>query len=428
MDADAQYVTDAQDSAQEDISESDASQQDVSGPPPQWSCTPVSCSAVEKTTSLGDMRGLNSCAFEMKFEHPISQGEALADSLLARIDAESLGHRRTLSHVIDHANRDGRSGLSSRAKSRLSGPNAKGFRWNTGDDNVDYWYPQGISGSSDAKANGKVDGKRLIITSWYNKTDARPTKGTRLALADISDLGNVRYRLLLLVDPITDSNNKATYKEASYDSGNALHSGGIVWYGDYLFVADTAQGFRVYDLSRIFSINNYQDKTRIGIHGNESFAHGYYYGVPRIARYKWVSDSCKVKFSFIGLDRSSSPPAIISGAYDSSDHNKRILAWPLDPTTHLLEQRGGTTRTSQAAVIGQTRAQGALRVNGHFHISSSSQDGRDGRLYKGKPGHSNTSVKWLYGAEDLYFQRDANRIWTSAEHPGERNVAGIPLP
>lgn len=397
-------------------------------PPLSWDCSPAACSTVDNiSTSLGSMREVDGCAFELALQHPISQGRALADRLLERLEAESLGTRRSFNYVTEHLNREGRSGLSSATLTRLSGLSPQGFRWNTGDENVDYWYPQGITGSSDAREDGLVNAKRWVMNAWYHKTDARPTKGARLALADISDPANIKYRLLLLVDPIEDADGKPNFKEASYDSGNALHAGGIVWYGDYLFVADTAQGFRVYDLTRIFSPSEF-DNNKIGISGGQSNAHGYGYAVPRIARYRWASGSCKSNFSFLGLDRTSNPPALVSGQYDASSHNEKMLVWPLDPATHLLEERGGTTRATQAAVIGQTRAQGALRAHGSFYVSCSSQDGNRGRLYKGKPGQSNTSVNWVYGAEDVYFQRDANRIWTGAEHPGSRDVVSIPLP
>lgn len=397
-------------------------------PEPTWNCGTVACSSVDKTTTLKKMLAVDGCAYELKLEKPLNQGVQLADKLLTRLQSESLGQRRSLSYVMDRLNRDARSGITSQSASRLSGMSAKGFRWNTGDDNVTYWYPQGITGSSDAAANGKVNGKKWLLNAWYNKTDARPTKGVRLALADISDLNNVKYRLLVLVDPYEESNGKANYKEAAYDSGNALHAGGIIWYGDYLYVADTSRGFRIYDLSRIFSPTDTSNKDKVGISGANSHALGYAYAVPRIARYRLTPNSCSTKFSFIGLDRDSTPPAIISGEYFADHQNGKIVAWPLDPTTHLLETRQGTTRATAAAVIGQTRAQGALRRNGFYYVSSSSQDGSNGRLYKGKPGATNTSANWIYGAEDVYLQRDTGRIWTNAEHPGRRDVVSIPLP
>lgn len=32
---------------------------------------------------------------------------------------------------------------------------------------------------------------------------------------------------------------------------------------------------------------------------------------------------------------------------------------------------------------------------------------------------------WVYGCEDLYMERDSNRIWTAAEHPDARDTVSI---
>lgn len=36
---------------------------------------------------------------------------------------------------------------------------------------------------------------------WYNKTDDQPSRGARITIADITDLNDVSYRHLLLVEP-----------------------------------------------------------------------------------------------------------------------------------------------------------------------------------------------------------------------------------
>src|SRR5690554_6138698 len=64
---------------------------DVSGEPdaddvPVWACEEaVSCDEVNMTTTLGQMRELDGCAFELRLQAPIEDGEALADRLLARV-------------------------------------------------------------------------------------------------------------------------------------------------------------------------------------------------------------------------------------------------------------------------------------------------------------------------------------------------------
>jgi hypothetical protein len=96
---------------------------------------------------------------------------------------------------------------------------AGGFRWNPGDDNVSYWYPQGITGSADAAADGIVDGRRSLLVSWYSNNG----KGARISFVNADQLASATYRHVLLVDrklrPIT------------------THAGGIAWFGNYLYVA-----------------------------------------------------------------------------------------------------------------------------------------------------------------------------------------------
>ncbi len=408
-----------------DVSEPEPDIAEPEPEPPSWACTTVPCTAVDTTTTLAKMKAIDACAFELALEKPLTDGTQLADQLLDRLQSEGIGQRVTLTDVLGSLNRSGQSGLSSANNTRLAGLNATGFRWNSGDINVDYWYPQGITGSSDATANGLVNGRKLIMVAWYHKTDERPTRGARVSLADITDPNNITYRHLLLVDPISTPSGP-NFKAAEYDGGNALHAGGIVWYGDYLYVADTSRGLRIYDLSRIFKPNKVDAATRIGISAGRSDAHTYAFAVPRIARFRLTKDSCPTRFSFVGLDRTTTPPTLTTGEYFADHHNGRVVTWPLDSTTHLLETRRGTTRAAAASVIGQTRVQGALTVGQDYYFSASSQNGSYGRLYTNRPGQNSRSVTWIAGTEDLYHDRQTGRIWSPAEHPGARDVVSIP--
>jgi len=58
------------------------------------------------------------------------------------------------------------------------------------------------------------------MVSWYHRTDARPTKGARISVVDVSDLSRPRYRHLLLVDPVETAEG-ADFGPAEYDSGGA---------------------------------------------------------------------------------------------------------------------------------------------------------------------------------------------------------------
>lgn len=332
-----------------------------------------------------------------------------------------------LSEVLGDLNRSATAGITANNADRLKNHPWVGFRWNSGDDAVDYWYPQGITGSSDARAGGTVEGRKALLVSWYHNSDDRPTKGVRVSLADITNLSSVSYRHLLLVEP-TGSVAAPNFKAVATGSGGALHAGGIVWYGDNLYVADTTGGLRVFDTSRVMLVPNTDDSDRIGVSSGRFDALSYRYAIPEITRYQLTSSSCPVRFSFVGLDRSSSPPALFTGEYHASDVGRRLVAWDLDPTTHGLDVRQGEVRGSAAFVSGQSRMQGALRYEGNIYMSCSSQYQSFGRLYRTRPGLQTSSITaWVYGAEDLYLDRTGEIVWTAAEHPNNRDVVGIPL-
>ncbi|MFK8002881.1 MAG: hypothetical protein AB8H86_25155, partial [Polyangiales bacterium] len=166
----------------------------------------------------------------------------------------------------------------------------------------------------------------------------------------------------------------------------------------------------------------------IGVSGARFDALGYGFAVPELMRFEPTAESCALRFSFVGLDRSSTPPALVTGEYQSDNVGGRVVVWNLDPGTGLLELREGVSRASAAYVGGQTRMQGAVRYDGNVYISSSSQVGSLGRLYRTRPGLDESRISaWVYGAEDLYVDRESDIIWTAAEHPGNRDVVGIPI-
>lgn len=389
-----------------------------------WACPSFddSCEGASPTTPEHRIRNADACSFALTpwAAARIDERRQLINTLgtLARGTGDLLS-------VTDSLNRDGRSGISTRNADRLRNHEWEGFRWNTGDEEVSYWYPQGITGSSDAFAASTP--RKYVLVSWYNNSDERPSRGVRLSLADVTDLNNVSYRHLLLVEP-QGSVVAPNFGPVTTGSGGALHAGGIVWWEDYLYVADTTGGLRVFDLSHVMR-TTHSDTSRIGISGERFDARGYGFAVPELMRYTRAGGSCSVRFSFVALDRSSDPPALVTGEYQSDNVNGRIVVWDLDPSTGLLELREGIARSTAAYVGGQTRMQGATRYNGNIYISSSSQiEGGLGRLYRTRPGLDESRISaWVYGAEDLYVDRDRDVIWTAAEHPGYRDVVGIPI-
>ncbi|MCY0991311.1 hypothetical protein OV203_29460 [Nannocystis sp. ILAH1] len=397
---------------------------DTPDPQPDPICVdPPACADVEPTATEHHLKLLDGCAFALA-PTDFAAGIARADALLARA-----GTAVSIDAVLGQLNREAVPGLSAYQAERMKNHDYVGFRWNSGDGSVDYWYPQGITGSSDARADHKIGGKRLLLVSWYHNIEREPTdppaRGVRLSLVDISDLDAIRYRHLLLVTP-TGEGPDVNFAAANTKAGDALHAGGITWVGDRLYVASTSAGFRVYDMSRIFETTASDDENAIGFAGGEVHAHGYRYAVPEIGRYNLTADSCPLRFSAVALDRSAEPPVLVTAEY-MTDLTGRVARWPIDLASTRLVENGGTVFASDAAIAGQTRIQGAVTYENVYYLSCSSQASQWGRLYRNLPDSTSEITAWPDGPEDLYVERDLKLIWTAAEHPDKRVTLGIPM-
>lgn len=346
----------------------------------------------------------------------------------ARQLAELMGGPVAMPNLLSDLNRAGANTISSKNADRLKNHDWQGWQWNHGDADVTDWYPQGLTGSSDAVDEGLVLGRRLQLVSWYHKTEDRPAKGVRVSLADITDSAAIRYRHILLVVPYGDGADvnfrSVTVSDTDLDS---LHAGGITWFGDYLYVADTWHGLRVFDMTLISKVSSTADKSAIGIDGGISQAHGYQYVLPQVARYDLSSGACEMVFSFVSLDRSRDPPSLLTGEYSKDSIQGRLVHWRLDPNSHKIEADGSKVHGVDGKMGAETKMQGAASWNGNYYISCSSQYHEYGRLYRTRPGLESSITAWPYGAEDLYYERSSELIWTLTEHPGYRDVVGIPL-
>lgn len=383
------------------------------------------------------MRSVEGCRFALQAptDAEWAEGEALADALI-----EAHGPGRTLAQVLQDTNRTMRATLTRRSQSRMENHDTLGFMWNDGDNDVSYWMPQGLTGNEDGGNALGVD-RRTMMVSWYHKTDDRPTKGVRISIVDM-ETDPPQYRHVLLIEPHRAANGALSYGPAEYDGVNpdALHAGGLVWYGPYLYVADTHEGMRVFDLRRMMAVSNTRDRSRIGVIGGVTYGAGYEYVLPQVARYRRARlangdyASCAVKFSSIGLDRTQEPHSILSAEYHRDERYGRAVSWDLDPVTFRLDARAGVSpdrdlvRGRDAVVTGEEKMQGALRAHGIYYISSSSQTlTRYGRLYRNRPGRGESLITaWPYGCEDLYYEGTRNRIWTVTEYAGARELIGIP--
>ena len=286
----------------------------------------------------------------------------------------------SIGDVIASANRSVRP-LGSPAALRAVQGVQGGFRWNAGDDAVGYWYPQGITGSADAVPGGIVDGHRELLVSWYAKNG----KGVRISFVNADKLATAKYRHVLLVGrgmkPIQS------------------HAGGIAWYGNYLYVAETHVGLRVFDLRHILKAS----------------VERYAYVLPQAGTFR--STNAGLVFSFVSVDRSA--PSLLTGEYRKGAAGGRLVRWPLGGDG-LVVPRGASGAWSSPV----SNVQGGLWLNGKL-FTSSSNGSSPGTLLSGAPGATATARPWSVGAEDLSYAPTSGRIYSLTEVPKARTVFAV---
>lgn len=301
-----------------------------------------------------------------------------------------------------------------------------GFEWEAGDQNVSYWIPQGLTG-------GAAGARNYVIVSWhYDETNiaddpnppASGDKGIRVSFADVTTLGgDVPYRHILLVEP----------KGATGLSSVNIHAGGMALYGNYLYVADTSRGVRVFDTTRMMATSSSAAcSDQIGKVGTEVCAYGYAYALPQMGGFYYPAGtdaSCRAKFSYLSLDTTSNPPSLISGEYDN-DVNvgiySRLLRFPLDALTHKLAvDPQNVAHANGAWYAGNRNVQGATAINGKFFLNATRYNGSlfTGAVNQASKVYLSADGKWGYMSEGIHYVPASGRLFINTE--GHANMPRI---
>lgn len=320
----------------------------------------------------------------------------------------------TVAAVMRDVNRSTRTlgGVAGRVKNV-----ANGYRWAPGDDAVKTWYPQGITTSADATDDGMWGANRIQLVSWYGKDD-RAGAGVRISFVQANKLRGARYRHVLLVEPFRHPDGTPDFRAVR------IHAGGIAWYGSYLYVADTNHGLRVFDVRRMLRTTSSARDVVGSAGGGKYAAASYKYVLPQVSAYQQPGGSDLV-FSFVSVDRASSPQSLVTGEYRQGKPGGRLVRWPLDAPSDRLAG-GADVRASGAYVMPQTNVQGALSAAGRVFLSASAGAKGNGTLTSDIPGQPSRAYAWGYGAEDLTYSPLSGRIYSLTEHPNRRAVYAVP--
>ena len=304
-------------------------------------------------------------------------------------------------------------------------PLDRAFTWDAVDRGDKTWMPQGVSGSFDAAADERIDGREVVAVSWYHNAKASGladrSEVARISFADITDLdaGDVAYTHAVLADV--------------YDNGGVpdirpihIHAGGIAWVGDHLYVADTTRGLRVFDTSRIIALNSDEDAFGRDPETGRYRAYGHRYAIPQIGAYDLADESCWHRFSFVALDKTTSPPSLVTGEFKDADIAGKLIRWNIDgDRLAATDPDTGSTHASEVYFAQESDMQGAVSVDGTWYLSSSGQDGAWGRLYATGRGRESTHAGWVIGPEDLAYSAARGALWSASEFAGRRYVFSV---
>ncbi|MFF5232715.1 hypothetical protein [Dactylosporangium sp. NPDC000521] len=296
------------------------------------------------------------------------------------------------------------------------------------------WIPQAMTGVSDALDDEDWNGNSGMLIGWYHEGSS----GARVSLLNLNQSSAYyqKYRHILLANPYYDG-TRATFKALTN-----LHIGGMVWYGDYLYVVDTNWGIRVFSTKYIFDLGastngttscsgiGYVDTNNNGV-ADSYCASTYKYVMTQIGFWQRPSASSSSafcnggsgnpRFSYISLDRAATPDRLIVGEWcKSTDTSKgRVVAYNMNNGS-TVTHKPNDGRPDAAWNLPESNIQGAAIAGGHMYLNQS--NGYDnGKLYKTTIGSGTLTVSGSpqntpVGPEDLSLLRSDNSLWSVTEH------------
>ncbi|MFI1013433.1 hypothetical protein [Streptomyces sp. NPDC020965] len=374
-----------------------------------------------------------------------------------------------------------------------------------GDETTSEWIPQAITGVSDAVEDEKWGESPAtpVVTSSYDKVNTGRSdyaSGRDNCVAPTSDLtcnekgaritflnqSTGKYRHVLLVWPYQNTNGNISFdalharegtcpdtgpRPADCKAEQGIHAGGMVWFRNYLYVADTSNGFRVFDMRKIMDldpdqnpavndptpdglISNVQDERRVGRQNSVWYSFGYRYVLPQVATLTFTAGThggptadgqCyttgRPKASYASLDRTGVPHLIV-GEYcnrnQGGDSTGRVGVLPMEALAAVVES-GSTVPIDATEAYGLPttgtfgtgterlwhKIQAALRYDGKWYFHRSNHHSK-GVLLQATPQQNQLTgnpitLESTIGVEDLYLAhgRGLNRppeLWSLSEH------------
>lgn len=302
----------------------------------------------------------------------------------------------------------------------------KGFKWAANDEQTEDWRPQGLCGFT-------WGGKTYILVTWYGvgpadiATSNNAYKGSKLALVDITDMNNITYRQILLVQNKADAGtallyDKPTVAFTQYDSfiPVTMHAGGVAYFNQKIYIVDTSLGIRVFDLNKLIdAVVPDAAKNSIGKQTNNTLsAFEYTCILPQTGYYKITGDGSPFSSVSLGTDITGTNKRLWTCQYLTSGAPK-MYGLPINSTGTVSGPVTVVSPIDDVLFTPVLRAQGAYRTGKTSFLSTTgntSASGSTARLTKYVDGaNTGTRYNWPHGAEALYVD-DAGLMWCLTEY------------
>lgn len=301
-----------------------------------------------------------------------------------------------------------------------------GFKWNSGDQQTEDWRPQGITGF-------EWGGRKFLLTTWYGVGPSQipgvenKHKGVRVSLVDITDMNNIRYRHILLVQDKDNRFYKESDKYTQYGEFGPvrIHAGGVAYRNQKIYVASTGLGIRVFDLNKIVEVSGDSSKSKLGKESDGTLrAFNYRYILPQTGFYDINGAS---PYSCIALgEGTSSEKRFWTGQYITSSDGRipKVYGFPVDsqgnitqsPLPEVIEPKDNATGNNGPVY----NMQGVYRKGTTTLMAvtgKSKYQGSTARLVRYYDGASNGArYRWPHGAEDLYYEENTGYLWNLTEY------------
>lgn len=307
----------------------------------------------------------------------------------------------------------------------------KGFKWNSGDEQTEDWRPQGICGFTWGTHT-------YLLVTWYGvgpdeiSTSHNHYKGSRLALVDITNMSNITYRLILLVQNKANYNTGLLYDKpvapenpTQYDSfiPVTMHAGGIAYLNQKIYIVDTSLGIRVFDLNKLID-NVVADPTSNAI-GKETngnlIAFNYTVVLPQTGYYKITGGGNPFSGMSLGSGSTASDKRLWTCQFKTgATDNPQLFGFPISSTGVVSGPPTVITpHDNTGAGDPVLHAQGDYKAGTTSFITITGQstyEGSTARLVKYVDGASTGSrYRWPAGAESLYVD-SAGLMWCLTEY------------